>query len=89
MNFTRDARVLRCCHLLFNSIILSVSVDEVTSHWSMLLQLLKKAFPEGETLPNSFYETKKIRKKLGLDYKKIDAYPNDCILYIKEYANDT
>ncbi|KAL3839245.1 hypothetical protein ACJIZ3_023836 [Penstemon smallii] len=56
--------------------------------FSMLLDLLKAVLPEGETLPKSFYEMKKIIKKLGLGYEKIHACPNDCILYRKEYQNE-
>ncbi|XP_077237162.1 uncharacterized protein LOC143878814 [Tasmannia lanceolata] len=56
--------------------------------FTMLLDLLKEALPDGETLPKSFYETKKIIKDLGLDYNKIDVCPNDCMLYWKEAANE-
>ncbi|XP_058106342.1 uncharacterized protein LOC131249554 [Magnolia sinica] len=56
--------------------------------FTMLLELLKEALPEGETLPSSFYETKKIIKELGLSYNKIDACPNDCQLYWKTNVND-
>ena len=43
---------------------------------SMILELLHNAF--GHTrIPNSFYEAKKIINKLGLNYEKIDACPND------------
>lgn len=52
--------------------------------FSVLLDLLKEAFPEGESLPNSFYLTKKIIGELGIGYEKIDACPNDCMLYWKE-----
>ncbi|XP_077248014.1 uncharacterized protein LOC143887729 [Tasmannia lanceolata] len=57
--------------------------------FTMLLELLKEALPVGESLPNSFYETKKIIRDLGLHYNKIDACPNDCMLYWKEAANDS
>ncbi|GAU37278.1 hypothetical protein TSUD_160290 [Trifolium subterraneum] len=53
-----------------------------------LLKLLIEAFPEGNVLPDSMYEVKKIIKDLGLDYVKIDACANDCILYRgKDYEN--
>ncbi|RVW76461.1 hypothetical protein CK203_056872 [Vitis vinifera] len=55
--------------------------------FTMLLELLKDAFPEGETLPSNYYEAKKILRDLGLHYIKIDACPSDCMLYSKEYAN--
>lgn len=61
-------------------------------HWTgksfdMLLKLLKEALPEGETLPSSWYETKKIIGEFGYKYKKIDACPNDCVLFWKAKAN--
>ena len=57
--------------------------------FGMLLDLFKRVLPKGETLPNSFYEAKKLINALGLDYEKIDACPKDCMLYRKEHANDT
>ncbi|XP_060185905.1 uncharacterized protein LOC132615335 [Lycium barbarum] len=45
------------------------------------------ALPEGEKFPPSFYESKKLVKGLGLNYKKIHACPNDCMLFRKEFAN--
>lgn len=54
--------------------------------FTMLLDLLKEAFPEGETLPNSFYQAKKLIGKLGLGYEKIDICPNKCMIYWKESA---
>ncbi|XP_057775556.1 uncharacterized protein LOC130994528 [Salvia miltiorrhiza] len=55
-----------------------------------LLKLLKDMLPEGNLLPESLYAAKKTLSTLGLDYKKIHACPNDCILYRKEFkdAND-
>lgn len=47
---------------------------------TMIIELLKDAF-EHAKLPNSFYEAKKIVNKLGLNYTKIPACPNDCMLY--------
>ncbi|XP_060183175.1 uncharacterized protein LOC132613145 [Lycium barbarum] len=55
--------------------------------FNALLGLLKDALPEGEKLPPSFYETKKIVEGLGLKYEKIDACPNDCMLFRKEFAS--
>ena len=56
--------------------------------FTMLLQLLKKTLPAGETLPNDYYEAKKLLHDLGLHYIKIDACPSYCMLYSKEYANE-
>jgi len=47
---------------------------------SMIIELLHDAF-EHAKIPSSLYEAKKIINKLGLDYSKIDACPNDCMLY--------
>ena len=44
-------------------------------------------FPEGNEMASSTYEAKKILRSLGLDYEKIHACPNDCILYRKEYED--
>ncbi|XP_027912664.1 uncharacterized protein LOC114172283 [Vigna unguiculata] len=53
---------------------------------SMILELLANAFGHAK-IPSSFYEAKKIINKLGLHYTKIDACPNDCMLYFGEDAN--
>lgn len=62
---------------------------KVLSGWTdtsfdMLLELLKKAFPVGETLPKSFSEAKKFNEALGFSYKKYDACPKDCMLFWKD-----
>ncbi|XP_027941160.1 uncharacterized protein LOC114194957 [Vigna unguiculata] len=53
---------------------------------SMILELLADAFGHAK-IPSSFYEAKKIINKLGVHYTKIDACPNDCMLYFGEDAN--
>ena len=53
---------------------------------SMILELLHDAFAQAK-IPESFYEMKKIINKLGLNYTKIHACPNDCMLYWGEDAN--
>ncbi|KAI9127491.1 hypothetical protein K1719_000484 [Acacia pycnantha] len=47
---------------------------------NMILELLCDAF-EHAKIPSSFYEAKKTITKLGLDYQKIHACPNNCMLY--------
>ena len=42
--------------------------------------------PEDNTLPKNHYEAKKILCPVGMEYQKIHACPNDCILYRHEYA---
>ena len=51
-----------------------------------LLALLTKVFPSGNKVPMSYNGAKKIIQDLGLDYVKIDACVNDCILYWRKYA---
>ena len=46
----------------------------------MILELLNDAF-EHAKIPTSFYEAKKTITKLGLNYDKIHACPNNCMLY--------
>ena len=50
-----------------------------------LLKLVKKMLPEGNVLPSTTYEAKKIVCPLGLEIEKIHACPNDCILYRGKY----
>ncbi|XP_052291944.1 uncharacterized protein LOC127900769 [Citrus sinensis] len=52
---------------------------------SALLSVLADAFPKTNEIPTSMYEAKKTMSALGLEYVKIHACPNDCILYRKEY----
>ncbi|CAI8595258.1 unnamed protein product [Vicia faba] len=47
---------------------------------TMILELIKDAF-EYANIPSSFYEAKKSITKLGLNYVKIPACPNGCMLY--------
>nr|BAV56711.1 transposase [Ipomoea nil] len=54
-----------------------------------LLDLFAKMLPTDNVLPSSLYEAKRSLVALGMDYEKIHACPNDCILYRKENANCT
>ena len=52
-----------------------------------MLEVLVDIFPNNNELPKSMYETKKTIKVLGLEYEKIHACLNDCILYRNEFAD--
>jgi hypothetical protein len=52
-----------------------------------LLKIVKNMLPEGNELPSTTYEAKKMVCPLGLDVQKIHACLNDCILYRGEYEN--
>ncbi|KAL9667653.1 hypothetical protein QQ045_002016 [Rhodiola kirilowii] len=51
-----------------------------------LLALVKDMLPEGNTLPNRTSEAKKVMCPMGLEYRKIHACPNDCILYRNAFS---
>ena len=42
--------------------------------------------PKDNTLPKNHYEAKNILCPVGMEYQKIHACPNDCILYRNEFA---
>jgi hypothetical protein len=46
-----------------------------------LLTLLKDMLPQGNAVPETFYEVKQIICPLGLEVEKIHVCTNDCILY--------
>ena len=48
--------------------------------------LLKKLFPQDNTLSKNQYEAKKILCPVGMECQKIHACPNDCILYRNQFA---
>ena len=50
-----------------------------------MLQLLKDMLSKGNILPNRNYEAKKIFCPIDMEYKKIHACSNDCILYRKDF----
>ncbi|XP_057771180.1 uncharacterized protein LOC130990991 [Salvia miltiorrhiza] len=54
----------------------------------MLLEVLKKALPDNESLPSSYYEAKTIIQGLGWNYEKVHACVNDCVLFRKKYENE-
>ncbi|XP_060672748.1 uncharacterized protein LOC125422037 [Ziziphus jujuba] len=61
------------------------------NHWSnksfsMLLELLKEALPEGTKLPKSYYKAKCTLHAIGLGYETIHACKWDCALFWKESA---
>ncbi|XP_057453002.1 uncharacterized protein LOC130744857 [Lotus japonicus] len=79
-NFTRLSAVLR----LFN---LKAKNGWSDKSFTDLLGLLKEMLPEGNTMPNRHYEAKKVLCPMDMEYEKIHACPNDCILYRKEFEN--
>ena len=56
------------------------------SAFSGITELIKEAFPD-VNLPPSFSAAKNMIRDLGLDYQKIHACRNDCMLYWAENVN--
>ena len=56
--------------------------------FTKLLDTLRETFSEGEMLPKSSYEVKKIISELGLRCEKIHICPNSCMLFWKEHEHD-
>jgi len=62
------------------------AINEWTNKsFKKLLQLLKEMLPGENTPPNHNHETKNIHCPVGMEYKKIHACSNDCILYRKDF----
>ena len=55
--------------------------------FNSLLTTLLEVFSFAK-IHDSFNEVKSIVKDLGLDYKKIDAFPNNCVLFRKQYEKE-
>ncbi|XP_074266648.1 uncharacterized protein LOC141589927 [Silene latifolia] len=55
--------------------------------FTSFLQLLSEILPDGNELPKRTYDAKKILYPMGVDYVKVHACPNDCILYRKDYKD--
>lgn len=57
--------------------------------FNMVLQLFHEVVPNGKkNIPSSYYEAKRILAKFGLDFEKIDACINDCMLFWREFIDD-
>jgi len=53
--------------------------------FTSLLEVVHNLLPEDNTLPKNYYKAKKILYSMGMEYQKIHACPNDCILYRHEF----
>lgn len=76
-NFTRMSAVLRLVNL-------KAANGWTDKSFTQLLELVNEMLPEGNTLPTRNYDAKKILCPMGMEFKKIHACPNDCILYREE-----
>ncbi|XP_074355723.1 uncharacterized protein LOC141695375 [Apium graveolens] len=51
-----------------------------------LLHLIGLVLPDDHKLPQKYYTMRKMIKRLHMQYEKIDAYENDCMLFYKEHG---
>lgn len=70
--------------------LLSILNLQATFGWSdasvsALFQLMQKILPDGNCMPDSRADAKKLLSTIGMDYRCIHACPNDCILYDGEF----
>ena len=54
-------------------------------YWRLLGEFL---LPPSNNLPRTSREVFLIMKEIGVEYKYIDAYPNDHIIYYGQYASE-
>ncbi|XP_038987986.1 uncharacterized protein LOC120112507 [Phoenix dactylifera] len=57
------------------------------SYYDRIMKIVKNMLPESEKLPSDFYQSKKMLRKLGLEYTSIDVCENNCMLFYKETEN--
>ncbi|KAL5717109.1 hypothetical protein ACHQM5_010180 [Ranunculus cassubicifolius] len=56
--------------------------------FDMLVEVLKDELSDDIHIPKNYYESKKQLRDLGMECIKIDACPNDCMLYWKDKKQD-
>jgi hypothetical protein len=52
-----------------------------------ILQLFSMLLPEGHCIPNTLDKVQKVARDCRLDYQRIHACVNDCVLFRKDYDN--
>jgi hypothetical protein len=52
------------------------------------MKLINDILPKPHKVPKDMYQSTKIMSTLGLKYEKIDVFPDNCMLFWKEYANE-
>lgn len=54
-----------------------------------LIHLIGSVLPPNHNLPDSYYDIRKMIRGLHMEYEKIDACENDCMLFYEENSNKT
>ena len=55
--------------------------------FDMVINLINKVFSNGGSLPRLYYEAKHFRKDLDFSYELIHTCENDCVFFLKQYAD--
>lgn len=82
-----DNPLYPCCqiHMKFPTLVrlynLKAKHGMTDSCFTHLLIKIRSLLPDGNQIPLYVYEAKKTMRALGMNYKKIHAFPNDCILH--------
>jgi hypothetical protein len=79
-SYTRFSFVIKLLHIKSFYQISNVA-------FSAILKLLSLAFPQCY-VPASYKEAKKLIKALGLGYESIHVFPNNCVLFWKDYEKN-
>jgi hypothetical protein len=53
-----------------------------------LVKLINNILPRPNKVPKDMYQSKEMISALSLKYEKIDIYPDYCMLFWKEHANE-
>ncbi|KAL8120472.1 hypothetical protein AgCh_017587 [Apium graveolens] len=59
------------------------------SGFDELIHLIGSVLPVDHKLPRNYYDVRKMIRGLHMEYEKIDACENDCMLFYKENRNKT
>jgi hypothetical protein len=54
-----------------------------------LLSLINDVLPSNHKMSKDMYQSKKLLSTLDLEYEKIDACENNCMLFYKEHKDET
>jgi hypothetical protein len=53
-----------------------------------LLSLISDVLPNNHKMPKDIYQSKKILSALGIEYEKIDACKDNCMLFYKKHKGE-
>jgi hypothetical protein len=54
-----------------------------------IVKLIIDLLPANQKMLENLYESKKIVSGLGMNYEKVDACENNCMLFWRDHENDT